>query len=280
MSKPRILIVEDEAIVAADLSSKLNRLGYDVPGIADSGVNVAAMTEDLRPQLILMDIQLKGPVDGIQAAEMIRERFDVPVVYLTAHSDAATLQRAKRSGPFGYILKPFDERDLATQIELALYKHQAEREIHAHRELLRVTLTSIADGVIATDIQGCVTFFNPVAESLTGWHFHEVANQPLSAVFQIVNEKTGAPLEMPLTRVLQEGDTVAPPNHTVLLTRNGRRTPIENSAAPILNAEGVGDRCDSRVSRCYGKTARCRSPAAAGPISRGEPKPRCPVHIG
>ena len=177
-------------------------------------------------------------MDGIEAAEAIRCRHDVPVIYLTAHSDAATLARAKLTGPFGYILKPFDERDLATQIELALYKHQADRELREQREWLRVTLMSIGDAVIATDAAGRITFVNPVAESLTGWKAEEALGRPLPAVFRIVNEQTGQTLEEPVACVLREGRAVTLANHAALVTRDGRTVPIEDSAAPILDAAG------------------------------------------
>ena len=129
MSKTTILIVEDEAIVAADLAGKLGRLGYEVAGTAAQGEEAVALACRLRPHLVLMDIWLKGPMDGIEAADAIRRQHDVPVVYLTAHSDPATLARAKLTGPFGYILKPFEERELATQIEMAIYRHQADRQL-------------------------------------------------------------------------------------------------------------------------------------------------------
>ncbi len=121
------------------------------PGLPGRGEEVIEKAGRLRPDLVLMDIQLDGQCDGIVAAEAIRNQYDLPVIYLTAHSDATTLARAKLTGPFGYILKPFDERDLAVQIERALYKHQAERKLREQREWLRVTLNSIGDAVIATD---------------------------------------------------------------------------------------------------------------------------------
>ncbi len=233
-----VLIVEDEAIVAEDLAGKLRGLGHEVAGIAMEGEEAIALVESLRPHLVLMDIWLAGTIDGIEAAEAIRNRFDVPVIYLTAHSDSATLARAKTTGPFGYILKPFEERDLATQIELALYKHQADREIREQREWLRVTLTSIGDAVIATDAEGRITFVNPVAETLTGWKGEEAMGRPLSTVFRIVNEQTGQALEDPVGRVLREGHPVPLANHAALVTRDGRTVPIEDSAAPILDAGG------------------------------------------
>ncbi len=239
MSRNTVLIVEDEAIVATDLANKLGRLGFEVFGIAAMSEEAIEMVRRLRPQLVLMDIQLNGPLDGIQAAVEIRSRYDVPVIYLTAHSDAATLARAKLTGPLGYILKPIDERDLATQIEMGLYKHRADREVREQRELLRVTLNSIGDAVVATDFEGRISFINPVAESLTGWQAEDALGQPVTEVFRIVNEQTGEPLEAPVARVLREGKAVVLANHAAVITRDGRSVPIEDCAAPIL--DGLGE---------------------------------------
>jgi len=238
MTKTTILVVENEAIVAMDLAAKLRQLGYEVAGMAAEGEAAVALTSRLQPHLVLMDIRLEGPMDGIEAAEAIRSRYDVPVVYLTAHSDAATLGRAKLTGLFGYILKPFDERDLAIQIEIALSQHQADRQLRQQREWLRVTLTSIGDAVIATDAGLRISFVNPVAESLTGWPAAEAVGRPLTSVFRIINEQTGRPLEEPVTRALRESRIVALANHAALVTKDGRTVPIEDSAAPILDASG------------------------------------------
>ena len=238
MSKTTILIVEDEAIVAADLAGKLGRLGYEVAGTAAQGDAAVALASQLRPRLVPMDIWLKGPMDGIEAADAIHRQLDVPVIFLTAHSDPATLARAKLTGPFGYILKPFEERDLATQIEMAIYRHQADRQLRQEREWLRVTLTSIGDAVIATDAEGRITFLNPVAEALTGWTTEAAAGQPVQGVFHIVNEQTGQALEEPVARVLRERRAVGLANHAALVTKDGRTVPVEDSAAPILDATG------------------------------------------
>jgi two-component system, cell cycle sensor histidine kinase and response regulator CckA len=238
MSKITILIVEDEVIVAENLHMKLEQLGYAVAGIAVKGEEAVEMALRLKPQLILMDIQLNGQEDGIHAAEMIRAQYDVPMIYLTAHSDPTTLARAKFTGPFGYILKPFEMRDLSTQIELALYKHKADLQVREQREWLRVTLTSIGDAVIATDAAGLVTFVNPVAESLTGWTAREAIGQPISKVFRIVNEQTGQLMENPVACVLGECRTIPLANHTALVNKDGLILPIEDSASPILAANG------------------------------------------
>ncbi len=126
MKKEHILIVEDEWIVANDIKVCLKRLGYEVAGIAISGVEALKKAEKLKPDLVLMDIVLEGRVNGIDAAAKLRSRFNIPVVYLTAYSDIITVDRAKKTEPYGYILKPFDDRDLHSTIEMALYKHTME----------------------------------------------------------------------------------------------------------------------------------------------------------
>ena len=128
MALARIMVVEDEGIVALDIQNKLEGLGYEVPEVASSGELAIQLAGEVRPDLIMMDIQLDGEMDGVEAAEQIRQRFDIPVIYLTAFSDENTLQRAKISEPFGYLLKPFAERELHTAIEVAIYKYRVEEE--------------------------------------------------------------------------------------------------------------------------------------------------------
>ncbi|WP_370575902.1 response regulator [Methanomethylovorans sp.] len=124
MTDAKILVVEDENIVALEIKKRLQKLGYIVPGVASTGEDAISKVEGILPDLVLMDIMLKGEIDGIHAAGEIRKRFNIPVIYLTAYSDEETLQRAKLTEPYGYILKPFEEDDLRTTIEIALYRHQ------------------------------------------------------------------------------------------------------------------------------------------------------------
>ncbi len=124
MTDAKILVVEDENIVALEIKKRLQKLGYIVPGVASRGEDAIIKAEGIRPDLVLMDIMLKGEIDGIHAAGEIHKRFNIPVVYLTAYSDEETLYRAKLTEPYGYILKPFEEDDLRTTIEIALYRHQ------------------------------------------------------------------------------------------------------------------------------------------------------------
>lgn len=238
MSKGAILVVEDETIIAEDLADKLRLLGYDVVAICVSGDQAVAAAERLRPDLVLMDIRIEGPMDGVEAAELIRTRCDLPVIYLTAHADSATLGRAKLTQPFGYILKPFDEQILSIQLELALYKHRAERELRNQREWLRITLSSIADAVLATDTGGRVTFVNPVAASLMRLDTGDAVGKPVAEVLRLVDEQTHLPVEDPVQMVLRDCSPVALSNHSALVTNDGSQVPVEDAAAPMLDGNG------------------------------------------
>src|SRR5574341_1670289 len=190
MVKTQILVVEDEAIVAEAIRRKLQKLGYSVPSTASRGEEAIKKVEENNPDIVLMDIVLQGEMDGIEAAEQIRARFNIPIVYLTAYSDIKTLERAKVTEPFGYIIKPFKERELNINIEIALYKHRMERKLKESKEWFTTTLKSISDAVIATDSSGCVKFMNPVAQSMTGWALEEAYGKPLKDIFNIMTEKT------------------------------------------------------------------------------------------
>ncbi len=132
----RILIVEDEGLLAKELRAKLIHMGYEVTGLAVSGEEALQRAEENPPDLVLMDIHLAGEMDGIETASQILKRFQIPAIYLTAYSDPQTVQRAKFSYSFAYILKPLRERELETNIEIALYRHRTETELHRYRELL------------------------------------------------------------------------------------------------------------------------------------------------
>lgn len=236
--RAKILIVEDENIVAFNIQNRLEGLGYTVTAVTSSGEVALQKIAETCPDLVLMDIKLKGTLDGIQAAEQIRNEFQIPVVYLTAYTDEETLNRAKLTEPYGYILKPFEARDLGTTIEMALYKHMIERQLREREQWLATTLKSIGDAVITTDSQGLVTFMNPVAEALTRWKQEEVLGNELNQVFHAINEKTREAIENPIKLALEAGVTVGLNNHTLLIAKDGSEIPIDDSAAPIKNEDG------------------------------------------
>ena len=143
MPPKRILIVEDEGIVAADLEDRLKRLGYEIAATVASGARALEAVISLKPDLVLMDIILQGPMDGVETANQIANRHRIPVVYLTAHADDPTMKRAHLTGPFGYVLKPFDERELHVAVEIALYRAQVENELRQVNLVLEQALAEI-----------------------------------------------------------------------------------------------------------------------------------------
>lgn len=238
MAGSKILIVEDEGIEALDIQRRLINLGYPAPEVAYSGEEALGMVEEICPDLVLMDIMLHGGIDGITTAERIHDRYDIPIVYLTAYADDDTLRRAKITEPFGYLVKPFKERELHITIDVALYKHKTEKKLRESEKWLATTLKSIGDAVVATDSNCRITFMNPVAEALMGWKSEEAVNTELSKVFNIVNRKTRKAVENPVEKVLLEGAMVGLANHTVLINRKGIEIPIDDSAAPIKDSKG------------------------------------------
>lgn len=136
MTKANVLVVEDEFIVSKDIQSSLKKLGYHVVGAAPSGEKALEILESEQPDVVLMDIMLKGEMNGIETAEIVKNQYSIPVIYLTAYADEATLSKAKVTEPYGYILKPFKEIDLHTSIEMALYKHKKELEVERERDML------------------------------------------------------------------------------------------------------------------------------------------------
>ena len=182
-----IFVVEDEGIIAHDLAATLRKGGYEVAGIASSGEEALLKLSAIHPQLIIMDIRLGGTIDGIELAEKVQAEFDVPVVYLSAHSDPATLNRAKLTGPFAYLSKPVAQKSLFTSIEIALFKHHAESELRRQRAWLQTILDSMADGVIVTDQSGAIEYMNQPAERLTGWRAADAQRKTVDTVLPLIN---------------------------------------------------------------------------------------------
>jgi PAS domain S-box-containing protein len=234
----RILVVEDEGIVALDLAATLQELGYVVAASVGSGEAAIEHAIRLRPDLVLMDIRLTGAMDGIQAAQSSRKELDVPIIYFTAHSDDPTLARATRTEPFGYIVKPFKSADLRCAIEIALHTHEIEGKLRERELFLSTILKSIGDGVVATDRDNRVKFLNPVAEALTEWSSSEAAGRIADEILTLVNNRTGSPVASPIRQALLKRTITTMEGNADLVTKSGKAIPIDNLAAPILNDLG------------------------------------------
>ncbi|HEV7553935.1 MAG TPA: response regulator, partial [Kofleriaceae bacterium] len=163
-----VLIVEDERIVAKDLQQTLNGMGYDAFAIASSADEALRRASERCPDIVLMDIRIKGARDGIETATILRERHDVPIIYLTAHADEATIDRARNSEPYGYLMKPVKLAELRSAIEVSIHRHEMERRLRERERWFSTTLQSIADAVVAVDSSGNINFMNGAAETLTG----------------------------------------------------------------------------------------------------------------
>jgi PAS domain S-box-containing protein len=233
MTNIKILIVEDEAIVAMDIRNRLELLGYTIPGIASSGEQAIKMTAETCPDLVLMDIMLGDGIDGIEAAELIHKRTDIPIIFLSAYADEKILSRAKITKPFAYILKPFEERELHYAIEIGIYNHYLETELKESKKWLEAAINSIGDAVLATDNEGMIKLINPYAEALTGWKKDEALNKPLRTVFNIINGETGEKVEDPRTKVLREGTFYGLASNTLLVGKNGKEMPVDIIGSPI-----------------------------------------------
>lgn len=237
MNNANILVVEDESLVAKDIQNRLKKFGYAVPAIASTGEEAIKKAAEGYLDLVLMDICLKGKMDGIEAAQEIHNNFNIPIIYLTANADDSTLERAKVTNPFGYILKPFKEKELKTTIEITLTKHQMERKLQQSEQWLSTVLKSIGDAVITSDRTGKVTFMNPIAETLTGWQQKDAFGINITEVFNITHAETRTKIESPIIQALEKGVIVGIPEQTILIAKNGGEIPIDDSAAPIKDEQ-------------------------------------------
>jgi diguanylate cyclase (GGDEF)-like protein/PAS domain S-box-containing protein len=179
-----------------------------------------------------MDIILGGEMDGVEAAEKIRDQFSLPIIYLTAHTDENTLQRAKLTEPVGYTLKPVEQKELMTVIEMALYKHQMEIKLKERQAWLTTILQSIGEGVIATDKFGNITFMNPIAEKLTGWNQPESIGKPLTSVLHLMDEDTGKLVRLGIPELLAN-TAFNPVKGNVQIVNYVEKTPIELTSTSI-----------------------------------------------
>ncbi|MBL9116511.1 MAG: response regulator [Verrucomicrobiaceae bacterium] len=228
LDRLRILIVENEGLVGCDMATQLANLGYSVVATVTSGEDAIRAVEELRPDLVLMDVHLNGELDGIQTAIVIKKGSPAAIVYVTACADLDTVARARETQPHGYLLKPFSEDELRLTVELAATRYLEESERRRREQSYLEAFQSLADGVIATDLAGSVIFMNPAGARITGWSCEEVAGRSLNEVFRLFNQN-GDPAEV---QVVDESGMG--PQRTVWLTaKSGDRVPIHDRTTAI-----------------------------------------------
>jgi two-component system, cell cycle sensor histidine kinase and response regulator CckA len=220
--KKQILVVEDEGLIAADLQKRLERMGYSAPAVAHSGEEALGFARQTPFDLVLMDIRLQGAMDGITAAHRLKRELQMPVVYITAHADHDTVERAKLTEPFGYVIKPVADASLRSAVQIAIYKNEMERRLRISEGWLAATLESIGDGIIACDTSGEIAFMNRVAERLTGWESKAAKGKPLMEVLGLYEESSTQASKNPVFDLF-------PGEHRVysLISRTGGETPVE-----------------------------------------------------
>lgn len=233
-----ILVVEDEAVVAADLSDMLVGLGHEVSGVAATGRDALELAARRPPDLVLMDVRLRDDMDGVETAQSLRRRMEVPIVFLTAHGDAETVERACEAEPAGYVVKPFREHHLRGAISVALRRRRVDRELRSRLDWLSATLDGMGEAVLATDARGMVTLANEASEAITGWLGGSGVTRHVTEVLSLRSRASHVPLEHPALRAVHEGRVVALREPASLRTRDGRPVLVECTAAPILVGEG------------------------------------------
>ncbi|MDP3465182.1 MAG: EAL domain-containing protein [Sulfuricurvum sp.] len=234
MKQKKILIVEDEGIVALDLQDRLEYLGYEVCDIADTAKNALKMAAKHSPDLVLMDIVLKGERDGISAARQIHDLFGIPVVFLTAYADEKTLARAKLSNPHGYIVKPFNAQMLRSNIEMALHRHEVDQALES---CYSTTLASIGDAVISFDHEGKIRYLNAMAEALSGWKAKEAVKRSLSDVFILINTGVNKDESVDPLILMDPKTLLSLPRGFELQSKFGTLIPITLNIIPIKSKD-------------------------------------------
>jgi len=226
-AKPRIMIVEDESIVAHDIKKTLQLYGYEVLSIESSGESALERFSRDLPDLVLMDIMLKGQLDGIETSSQIHTLYGVPVIFLTSYSDDRLIEQAKKTEPFGYLIKPYQDRELKTVVEMVLYKAKMERILKEKEEWLSITMNSIGDGLIATDRQGRIVLANPVAEKILGISKNRLIGEPIDRIFICRPEKGEDSGENPVLKVIRDGKAIQSEFETLLCKPDGEAIPVD-----------------------------------------------------
>ncbi|MCE1188875.1 MAG: ATP-binding protein [Ignavibacteria bacterium] len=235
--KGSILLVEDEKIVALDIRKNLELLGFNVVAVVASGEAAIGKADQYLPDVIIMDIYLKGEMDGIQTSEIINKTHDIPIIFLTASSDERNIQRAKSVAPYGYLIKPFDLTDLRITLEITLAKAETEKKVKESERLLYATLKNINDAVIVTHPDNTIRFMNQRAEKLTGWERNEVLGKELGSVLNVLDDLDNEGLIYILSSAIPERLHEIR-NLKLLLTKSALPLPIEIHTNSLVDEYG------------------------------------------
>jgi len=229
----RILIVENEGLVGCDLATTLTTLGYQVVALCRTGEEALQLADDLRPDVVLMDVHLAGQLDGVETARLMGLRTTVAVIYLTACADKETVARARDTHPYGYLLKPYTDQDLHSTVEVAAARHREEQRRKRQEHSFYHAFQSLSDSVIAADLAGRIVFINPAAEKLLGWTSKEATGKPLNEVY-VIHETDGD-----IASLLPALDQAQIAPRSLLLTpRDGQTIVVQDRVTPVKDEQG------------------------------------------
>jgi PAS domain S-box-containing protein len=231
------MVVEDEALVALQIKEALEARGMEVPVMASSGEEALRKVTQTEPDVIIMDIRLKGELTGIEVARRVRASLRIPVIYLTAHSDSETLRQATETDPSGYLVKPFDERALYAAVEICLHNSERAREGRERDLWVQAIPDSMAEAVVLTDPKGQIKFVNTAASTLLKRGSAEMLDRRISEVVLVLDATTRAPQLLPVTEPLAEART-SQPRACLVVAADGTECPVELVASPLRSAEG------------------------------------------
>ena len=229
----RIFVLEDDDCIATDLQQRLGTLGYGDCEVVHSDETLLARVEALRPDLVIMSMPVQTDLIRHESTRQRLDQMQIPVVYSTVHADPIALQSLTHKEPFCYVRTPLDNQDLHRTVTMALYRHQAEIKLQKMERWLAATLNSVGDAVVATEIDGRVSYLNHSAEVLTGWTLPEAVGRPVSEIFKTIRGDAQTPVESPVKRVIREGVVLELAAGTLLQRKDGTTLPIDDSAAPI-----------------------------------------------
>ena len=233
-----IAIFEDESVTALHLRTLLTGWGYSVAVVADTAESAEAVIESAAADLVLMDIHLKGKIDGIDAANIIHRRFGIPVVFLSAHNDATTRRRIAASHAYGLVVKPFDDQEVRMMVKSALHRRRIERALAPETDGPAPTLSELGDAVMATDAEGRIVYMNEPAEQLTGWKDIDAFENEATDVIRLNMAEDGSLIEHPVASVLQNSEKGDSPRDSILTSRSGSQRSISHRVTSVRDRFG------------------------------------------
>lgn len=238
MQARKILVVEDEKLLALNIKNSLQKLGYNVIETTNSAEKAIKNVADHHPNLVLFDIRLSTKINGIQIVDIIQNRFDIPVLYITEYSEYIKLYKQELSKAFSYIFKPIRETELYLGVEIALERYERQRKLQLEKQRMEAIINSMGCGVVVTLSDGSIEMINPMGQKLTGWDKNEAVGKDFTEVLSLVDKDIDELIDNLAPQVMRDGEVVNLPENCILIAKDGREIPVGDHVAPIRDRNG------------------------------------------